>query len=109
MRARENPAASAVGVNPYADAFVCIIEVTPNLDPPYVTRGFFTHEGAGWRYYGALSAVHIDRYDALSLEDEGLRPKPGARPYDGDAFAHSDDNARSPYRDILSSLGVPGF
>jgi hypothetical protein len=103
---REDETVSAVGSD---FGHWCIVEITPNLEAPYVTRGRFVRDVGGWRYHGPLSETPLENFDYYAPHDAGMAGKPGSTIYDGDFFAHSDDNARSPYHGVLNQLGVPGY
>jgi hypothetical protein len=87
-------------------AFSCIIEVSPNVDPPFVAKGVFWHDSFSWRYVGPLSEIAIDSYDEIvkSGATGSIRPKPGSEVYDGDSLYKPNDGARSQYEDILRSF-----
>lgn len=83
----------------------CIVEVTPQLDPPYVVAGAFVHDTLGWRYYGGMSPSDIDNYDDpyQRFTSGRMEAKPGSVVYDGDRKSRPNDTWRSPYEAALDA------
>ncbi len=78
----------------------CVMTISGRARPDYQARGFFHHDGLGWRYYGPTGeplAAETQSYGVGGGFSEQT-PKPGSILYSGDAGS----DLVNPYKRILS-------
>jgi hypothetical protein len=78
----------------------CVMTISRRARPDYQVRGFFHHDGYGWRYYGPTGEPLIAETQTHGINGafSAVTPKPGAILYRGDAVGEITD----PYDRILS-------
>lgn len=89
----------------------CVLLIVKGDEPAFRTRGFFTHDGYRWTYYGPTRAAAL--VDPFRIDDAfrpaALTPKDGALRYDGltGAFGEYDPYARILDNEVSSGFGEP--
>jgi hypothetical protein len=78
----------------------CVMTISRRARPDYQARGFFHHDGYGWRYYGPTGEPLIAETQTHGINGSlsTATPKPGSILYRGDAIGETAD----PYARILS-------
>lgn len=78
----------------------CVITISRRARPDYTVRGFFHHDGFGWRYYGPTGEPLVVETQTYGINGEfsTATPKPGSILYRGGSAGDVAD----PYRRIFS-------
>ena len=78
----------------------CVLTISTAARPDYQARGFFHHDGLGWRYYGPTGEPIVAETQSHGVGGgySEQTPKPGSILYSGDAGPDLAD----PYKRILA-------